>query len=112
MSVVSVRAWVWCACVSVLCMNTCVCVHTCTGECAWGMHAVCAYICSRGVCCMDGVGGVGMCMLCGVWCACAHGCVYGMHCAYSHRWCAVVCGLWCVVSMACSCVCGVSGILV
>jgi hypothetical protein len=53
---------------------------------------------------MEGVRGVGMCMLCGVWCACAHGCVYGMHCAYSHRWCAV-CGLWCVVSMACSCVC-------
>ena len=109
MSVVSVRAWVWCACVSVLCMNMCVCIHAQVS--AWGMHAVCAYICSRGVCCMEGVRGVGMCMLCGVWCACAHGCVYGMHRAYSHRWCAV-CGLWCVVSMACSCVCGVSGILV
>ena len=45
-------------------MNMRVCVHTC----AWGMHAVCAYICSRGVCCMDGAGDVGMCMfvVCGV----------------------------------------------
>ena len=62
MSVVSVRAWVWCACVSVLCMNTCVCIHAQVS--VHGACMLCVHIYVHEVCVVWKVFVVWACVCC------------------------------------------------